>query len=297
MSVALETDARDIDRDDDVRVGVAVGAVAQGDLVLRIRPGRVGTGRRDTEHNEHGAERDRRRTERAGAKRRTTRGSGLVVVRVVIRVAPYFALQCLQRPQLASTTPQRRPLHAVARDGVWARSVSSVKDVGRRPRAEDELRRSLGSTTCGRAPCAPHEAASAVRPIGAGGRRRDHHGCSAEPRLRAPDCLRRWRSSSRPRTSDGPPDAMRGASSHRVLTSSSLPRAAGLREEAEAQVERGLDGARTRRHSRENSWIGRYTRRGRRACGVSSGVVLEKAQRAVDGRRRHACDGSRSGPR
>jgi hypothetical protein len=90
---------------------------------------------------------------------------------------------------------------------------------------------------------------------------------------------------------------MRGASSHRVLTSSSLPRAAGLREEAEAQVERGLDGARTRRHSRENSWIGRYTRRGRRACGVSSGVVLEKAQRAVDGRRRHACDGSRSGPR
>src|SRR5438045_3013133 len=150
MRVALETDARDIDRDDDVRVGVAVGAVAQGDLVGGIRPRRVGTGRCDTEDDQQRAERDRRRTERTGAKRRATRGSGLVVVRVVIGVAPYFALQFLQRPQLASTTPQRRPLHAVARGGVWARSVTSVKDAGRRPRAEDELRRSLGSTPSGR---------------------------------------------------------------------------------------------------------------------------------------------------
>ena len=115
MRVALETDARDIDRDDDVRVGIAIGAVAQRDLVLRIRPGRVGTGRCDTEDNEHRAERDRRRTERTGTKRRAARGPGLFVVRVVIGVAPYFALQCLQRPQLASTAPQRRPLRAVAR--------------------------------------------------------------------------------------------------------------------------------------------------------------------------------------
>lgn len=133
MGVALETDARDIDRDDDVRVGVAVSAVTQRDLVLRIGPGRVGTGRGDTEHDEHRAERDRRRTESTGAKRRAARRHGLVVVRVVIGVTPYFALQCPQRPQLASIAPQSRPLHAVAPGGVWARSVTSVKDVGRRP--------------------------------------------------------------------------------------------------------------------------------------------------------------------
>jgi hypothetical protein len=66
--VALEANARDVDRDTHVRVGVAVGAVAQRDLVFRIGLRRVGSSRRDAEHDEHRAERDRHRTKRTGAQ-------------------------------------------------------------------------------------------------------------------------------------------------------------------------------------------------------------------------------------
>jgi hypothetical protein len=118
MRVVFEPDARDVDRDHDVRIRVAVSSVAQRDLVFRIRLGRVGACRGETEHDQHRAERDRRGTHSTRATWRAiplaARRARLVVVRVVIRVAPYFALQCLQRSQLASFAPQRRPLHAVA---------------------------------------------------------------------------------------------------------------------------------------------------------------------------------------
>jgi hypothetical protein len=96
--VTLEKGARNIDGDDDVRVRVTVGSVAQGDLVQRAWRRRVRTRRCDTQHDQRDPKRDRREPEPPGSPAPAGR-----VMPLQDRVSPNLALQVAQCCQRAPT--------------------------------------------------------------------------------------------------------------------------------------------------------------------------------------------------